>query len=254
MSETEASPSGTIISTAVADDNPMSVTIGNLPASVSFQGLVGAGLFQINAVVPAGLATQTFPIFSDLAPSNSGSGYCISGAATTNCGPMTNRWIASPFTAAGDFTLTQVDLSLGWNSGTNGAVIDLVTDESGVPGTVVLASWTVSQLPPSEPTTLITLTPTAAVTLNRGAKYWLVVKGAASDTLDFWSGNASGLTGTLTSLDEGASWNNGILNLSAFDVLGAPVGNVPAPVVVTAGGVSSQAGVILPVSGEQTAN
>jgi uncharacterized protein (TIGR03437 family) len=247
----DASTSGTIISSVVPDNNPVSVTIGSLQASVRFQGLIEAGLFQLNVVVPAGLATRAFPIFNDLAPNNSGAGYCISGTGTANCGPMTSRWIAAPFVAGGDFTLTQVDLSLGWISGTNGAVVDLVNDASGVPGSAVLTSWTVSQLPPSGPTALVTLTPPTSVTLNRAARYWLVVKGAASDTLDFWSGNASGLTGALTSLDEGASWNNGFLNLGAFEVLGTPLsGNVPAPVVVTAGGVSSQAGAILPVSGK----
>jgi uncharacterized protein (TIGR03437 family) len=32
--------------------NPVSVTIGGVPANVSFAGLVAAGLYQINVTVP----------------------------------------------------------------------------------------------------------------------------------------------------------------------------------------------------------
>jgi uncharacterized protein (TIGR03437 family) len=251
----KASTSGRIITTVVPDNDPVVVTVGNLEAPVTFKGVVAAGLFQINILVPIGLESENYPlfndhIFSDLSASSNEGGYCISGSATAGCGPMVTRWIASPFTPNGNFSLTQIRLALGWISGTNGAVIDLVNSNAGVPGTAVLQSWTVAQLPPSGPSTLTTLTPTSPILLKNGVEYWLIVKGAASDTLDFWSGNASGLTGTLLSLDQGASWNNGTLNLSAFDVLGKPSsgGNAAVPVVVTAGGVSSQASVILAVS------
>lgn len=71
---------------------------------------------------------------------------------------------------------------------------------------------------------------------------------SAANTLDFWSGNTAGLTGSLLSLNQGLSRNNGVLNLSAFDVLGTPTsGIVPVRVVVTDGGVSSQANIVLPV-------
>ncbi len=246
----EASASGTIISTVVPDNNPVTVTIGGLNSRVIFEGLVEAGLFQVNVVVPTGIETANIPVFSDLSLSNDGAGYCISGPATANCGPMTYRWIASPFTPGADFALTQIDLALGWSSGTNGAVIDLVNGQGGVPGTSVLQSWMVTQLPPSGPTALITLTPDSVLTLNGGTEYWLVVQGSAANTLEFWSGNTAGLTGSLLSLNQGASWNNGVLNRSAFDVLGTPTsGIVPVPVVVTVGSVSSQANIILPVRG-----
>jgi uncharacterized protein (TIGR03437 family) len=246
----EPSPSGVLITAPVSDNNPVTVTIGGLNASLSYAGLVEAGLFQINAVVPAGAGNTNLVIFSDLNAADYGSGLCISGAGTSQCGPMTNRWLASPFTPSGSVLLTQIQLALGWISGANGAVIDLADDQSGAPGTTVLQSWNVPQLPPAGPTALVTLAPVDRVTLARGTKYWLVVKGAAGDTLDSWSGNSSGLTGTLLSLDQGASWNNGVLNLRAFDVLGTVVsGDIPAPVVVTAGGISSQPVVILPLAG-----
>ena len=245
----KVSPSGVLISAPVPDNSVVAVMIGGLKAPVAFKGLVSAGLFQLNVAVPRGIEASSFPIFSALSPSNNGAGYCISGNATSDCGPMTNRWIASPFTPTGNFALTQIDLALGWVSGTNGAVIDLVNDESGAPGTRVLQSWTVGQLPPSGPTALVTLATAGIVTLERGTQYWLIVKGVANDTLDIWSGNSLGLNGTLLSLDKGVSWANGVLTLSAFDVVGIVTsGDIPAPVIVTAGGVSSQPGVVLAVS------
>lgn len=39
-----------------------SVTIGGMNAPVSFAGLVGAGLYQINLTVPSGLATSSYPV------------------------------------------------------------------------------------------------------------------------------------------------------------------------------------------------
>jgi uncharacterized protein (TIGR03437 family) len=38
------------------------VTIGNTQAVVSFSGLVGAGLYQINVTLPATLAAGTYPV------------------------------------------------------------------------------------------------------------------------------------------------------------------------------------------------
>jgi uncharacterized protein (TIGR03437 family) len=43
--------------------SPMpSVTIGGANAQVSFAGLVGAGLYQINLTVPSGMVTSSYPV------------------------------------------------------------------------------------------------------------------------------------------------------------------------------------------------
>jgi uncharacterized protein (TIGR03437 family) len=47
--------SGLVFSGAYPTTNPVTVTIGGVAAAVSFAGLVGAGLYQINITVPAGL-------------------------------------------------------------------------------------------------------------------------------------------------------------------------------------------------------
>jgi uncharacterized protein (TIGR03437 family) len=40
------------------------VTIGNLPATVSFAGLVGPGLYQLNLTVPASAPAGDLPIIA----------------------------------------------------------------------------------------------------------------------------------------------------------------------------------------------
>lgn len=163
-----------------------------------------------------------FTAFSDFGPGMSYSntvGWCVSGATTLNCGPATVRWVASPFTPSGNFVLTQVDLPLVYNSGTNGAIVELVNDVDGLPGTSVLESWTLTNLPN---TGVVSLVSTGDVTLVGGIQYWLVATAQAGDTLDFWWGDTLGLTGSQNSLDNGASWIpfTGVGSLTAFDVLG----------------------------------
>jgi uncharacterized protein (TIGR03437 family) len=46
--------SGHAFSGAVPTDGPVNVTVGGVAASVQFSGLVSAGLYQLNVVVPNG--------------------------------------------------------------------------------------------------------------------------------------------------------------------------------------------------------
>src|SRR5579864_1069920 len=134
-------------------------------------------------------------IYSDFGPgfasesTTNGPGWCVTGNTTPNCGPMTDRWIAAPFTPSSTSTLQQLDLALGYSSGTSAAVIDLVNDAGGLPGTSVLESWTPAGLTTNCfdcATPLVTLPSTGGVVLNGGTRYWVLAKGAAPDTLDFW--------------------------------------------------------------------
>ncbi len=54
--------SGQVYSGAAATANPVTVTIGGLNATVQFSGLVGAGLYQINVVVPSNVASGDQPL------------------------------------------------------------------------------------------------------------------------------------------------------------------------------------------------
>ncbi len=46
-------PSAQLVSTPAAITNPVQVTMGGMAATVVYAGLVGPGLYQINATVPA---------------------------------------------------------------------------------------------------------------------------------------------------------------------------------------------------------
>jgi uncharacterized protein (TIGR03437 family) len=62
-----------IISTPVPYASPV-VTVGSMNASVTFAGLVAAGEFQVNVMLPAGLAAGNDPITvavgSQVSPAN----------------------------------------------------------------------------------------------------------------------------------------------------------------------------------------
>ena len=57
-----ASPAGTIVAAQAPVANKVTVTIGGLPATVTFAGLVSNGLDQLNVTVPAGLSNGDAPI------------------------------------------------------------------------------------------------------------------------------------------------------------------------------------------------
>jgi uncharacterized protein (TIGR03437 family) len=48
-----AQPAGQLVSAPAPTASPVTVTIGGLPAPVSFAGIIGSGLYQINVTVPA---------------------------------------------------------------------------------------------------------------------------------------------------------------------------------------------------------
>ncbi len=57
-----ASPSGTLISSPISYSPAPTVTVGGQNANVTYAALVGAGLYQVNIVVPGGLAAGVYPV------------------------------------------------------------------------------------------------------------------------------------------------------------------------------------------------
>jgi uncharacterized protein (TIGR03437 family) len=54
---------GVVFSGSAPTTNPVTVTIGGVPAPVTYSGLVGTGLYQINVMVPS-LANGTYPVIA----------------------------------------------------------------------------------------------------------------------------------------------------------------------------------------------
>jgi len=61
-STTPTVASGQGFSSGASTANPVTATIGGVDAEVEFSGITGAGLYQINVWVPAGLSSGDQPI------------------------------------------------------------------------------------------------------------------------------------------------------------------------------------------------
>ena len=57
-----ATATGVVLSGAAPLTNPVTATVGNLPATVDFAGIIGAGLYQINIRVPAAAGNGNQPL------------------------------------------------------------------------------------------------------------------------------------------------------------------------------------------------
>jgi len=57
-----SSPAGNLIGSAIVFNGTVSATLGTANATVQFAGLVAAGLFQVNIIVPAGLADGEYQL------------------------------------------------------------------------------------------------------------------------------------------------------------------------------------------------
>ena len=56
--------------------NAVTVTVGGAPAAVSYSGIVGAGLYQINVTVPS-LTAGTYPVIAQVAGVNTQTGVTL---------------------------------------------------------------------------------------------------------------------------------------------------------------------------------
>jgi hypothetical protein len=145
--------------------------------------------------------------------------YAVSGA--TPPGLFEN---ASAFTPSGNFTLTQIDVGIANDAGTNSVMLSLDSDSGGLPDGLI-ESWNLTGLPSfgSTSNTVQTVTPVSPVSLISGTQYWLVASPIASDTVDSWNRNSIGAF-TPRALNTGSGFGSEGTELApAFDVLGTPV-------------------------------
>jgi len=150
---------------------------------------------------------------------------------------------AMPFTTAGFWTLTQIDVALEHAFGTNSAVLTLNSDNNGVPG-AVLASWNLSGLPAyGSCCTVETVTPSSPISLDSGTQYWLVAIASSSNTGDIWGWNNTGAIGASLSTNSAGGWSsNGASTLGAFDVQGDLAAPEPFSWILVAFGVGALRG------------
>ena len=136
---------------------------------------------------------------------------------------------AFEFTSSGNFSVTEIVLSVGFISGTNGVLVSLHDDASGTPGAflanVVLTG--LSNFSPGGGSTIgIFLIPPPDVILLSGNSYWLEVSPLGSDTHAAWMENSTGIFGTECNPSPSCFANQ---TLGAFEIDGTPIA-VPGPI------------------------
>ena len=132
-------------------------------------------------------------------------------------------WIAAPFTATANLTVTKIVLGLSLVSGTNNVVVTLNGDRAGLPGKE-LASTTVSNLPDFPGCCGVTQATFDGVSVSAGQQYWVVVKTNNQDknTLAGWNFNdTEQVTLGNEAINTGSGWQPlETLAAAAFRVLG----------------------------------
>lgn len=183
-------------------------------------------------IITAVLCTLAAPAHADIIYSNLGSGFtyqCCSALEVDF-----DHSFAVPFAVpvGPGFDLNQIGVAVTSKSG-NGVTIELLSDSpAGLPGAVI-QSWTLSTLPSYGSANTIeagqTILGISGITLSGGTLYWLAVLPANSGSVDEWSPNTIGPTGTIAqSLDGGAFWSQvNYLSPGAFELSGTPVSVSP---------------------------
>jgi hypothetical protein len=143
--------------------------------------------------------------------------------------------LAASFVSSGNFQLSKIDIALSYNASddlvdpmaTNaGAVVQLLSDSGGQPGSV-LETWTVAGPLPlfgtTVDTTFQTLTATAPVGIVSGNRYWIEVMQVGLHGFVDWNQSLSSSGSFLTSVN-GSTWTvYSATLLPTFDVIGGPV-------------------------------
>ncbi|OFW00130.1 MAG: hypothetical protein A3I00_03580 [Betaproteobacteria bacterium RIFCSPLOWO2_02_FULL_64_12] len=154
------------------------------------------GLLVLLARPPASRADT---IYDNLSP---GSSYdCCDGWAV-GFGHFAQ---AMPFVvpAGPGYAVSEIDIALMFGFGTNAVHVELLSDASGLPGSLI-GQWTLSNLPAEGSTSTIQPSQVASITgvvLSGGTQYWL----AAIQDLPFtgtWSKNTASQSGVF------ASWSS----------------------------------------------
>jgi hypothetical protein len=178
-------------------------------------------------------------IYTNLGPGftyDSGNGVPVCGS----CEAGSSQAMANLFTvpAGPGYNLTQLNVAVTYNfSGTNSVMIELLADSGGSPGSTVLGSWTLTNLPTFGSVSSIqpsqTISGISGIVLSAGTQYWLAAFASASGTYDIWN-YSTGTAGTIAvSNNGGTTWApfSGVLQ-TAFDVRGNPL-STPEPGTMT---------------------
>jgi hypothetical protein len=169
-------------------------------------------------------------VFSNLGPGNSynGSGAYVISGSTTIFGDLDQ---GSQFVPSQTVTLDSIEAALTYDRGPNAMELWLMSDDAGVPGSI-LESFSFTNLPPFDSTSTALAVGTSAShpLLMAGTQYW-VIASTDGDTRGDFNLNSTGDTGDVVRMD-GGSWILFNAQAAAFRVSGTEAAPVPEPVSI----------------------
>jgi hypothetical protein len=114
-------------------------------------------------------------------------GYIVAGPDALS-GP--EAWVAAAFTPRGDHVVTEVEVALSVQGGTNELVLSLNNDAGGQPGTAI-KTWDLQSLPAAGTCCTIEVKKDGAgIPVTKGTRYWIVVSTKKnSDIQAVWNVN-----------------------------------------------------------------
>jgi PEP-CTERM motif len=163
-------------------------------------------------------------LFNDYGPAytyDTVNAYGVSGSSSSPGSDVP----AMEFTPVNSGAVGSVAFGINLISGTNSVTFKLMTNNGGVPGSVLESYSFVNQMGSfGKQNSPLIANSVLNPTLAAGTSYWMVAVPGATDTYAAWNWNNQSVTGdVMGSGDGGSTWHNdGTLSLGAFEVLAAP--------------------------------
>jgi len=103
----------------------------------------------------------------------------------------TYQWFGMPFTPKSNSHVSQVQVAVEWVAGDNQVNLNLYTDSSGIPGTLIAGPVTVTNLGTFGTCCTLAVADFPSTAVTGGTQYWVVANtpttGTGSDSWDAWA-------------------------------------------------------------------
>ena len=152
--------------------------------------------------------------------------FCCYGNTISGSGRVigSTNSVAMGFTPAADADLKEIDVSVGYVTGTNKVIIGLYDDNGGVPGNLI-KKWSETGLGNFGSCCQIEVGKAKGIHVTAGTAYWVAVTtdGAGSDTWAAWPFNSTDqINAVPLAVNQGSGWTNagGEIPAPNFAVIG----------------------------------